>query len=130
MNNRLLIRLIDVALIILLGFVAISRLKTEYVALPSGDGSELQLQKVHETYLHVYQNFFKYEDKRQRWRCGTLYELEDVLIKQKNRFQQQQVKLIVNIAPHKSSVMQKLVDVIDICQRNNIEKSLNYEIYN
>ena len=124
------IRLIDVALIILLGFVAISHFKTEYVDLPSGGNAESFLQSPHEVYLHVYQNFFKFEDSGKHWRCKTLQELENVLINKKTKCSQQRIKLIVNIEPHKSSIMQKLIDVIDICQRNNIEKNLNYEIYN
>jgi len=130
MNNRLMIRLIDVALLILLGFIAISRLKTEYVELPSTGESSPQRFIPHEASLHIYQNLFKLEDQGQSWSCKTLNELEGMLVNQNSRYISRKVKLVVTIQPHRSSIMQNLVDVLDICQRNNIEKNLNYESYN
>jgi biopolymer transport protein ExbD len=130
MNNRLMIRLIDVALLILLGFIAISRLKTEYVELPSTGESSPQQFVPHEAALHVYDNLFKLEDTGQSWNCSTLNELEGMLVNHNNRYQNRKIKLVVTIQPHRSSIMQNLVDVLDICQRNNIEKNLNYESYN
>jgi len=130
MNSRLMMRLIDVALIILLGFIAISRLKTEYVDLPSTGNSEPQKQTPHEAFLHIQGNLFRFIDNGRNWNCKTLNELENLLITQNNNYLRRRIKLIVTIEPHKSSIMQKLVDVLDICQRNNIEKNLNYESYN
>lgn len=130
MNSRLMMRLIDVALIILLGFIAISRLKTEYVDLPSPGKSQSPAQMPHEACLHVYKDFFKFVDNGRKWDCKTLNELENVLVNHHNNYLNRRIKLIVTIEPHKSSIMQKLVDVLDICQRNNIEKNLNYESYN
>lgn len=124
------IRLIDVALIILLGFVAISRLRTEYVALPSAGSSKPLRQTPHEARLHVYRDFFKLEDRGRHWKCKTLPELENLLVGRKNQYTKMRTNLIVTIEPHKSSIMQKLVDVLDICQRNKIEKNLKYEVYN
>lgn len=129
MNNRLMMRLIDVALIILLGFIAISRLKTEYVDLPSTGKSELQAQMQHEASLHVYSNSFRFVDNGRNWKCRTINELENFLISQKTNYLDRRVKLVVTIEPHKSAIMQNLVDVLDVCQRNKIEKNLNYENY-
>ena len=123
-------RLIDVALIILLGFIAISRLKTEYVYLPAPGKSEPQVQTPHEASLHVFKDMFRLEDGGRRWNCNTLDELENMLVSHNKSYLKRRVKLIVTIEPHKSSIMQKLVDVLDICQRNKIEKNLNYEKYN
>ena len=130
MNNRLMMRLIDVALIILLGFIAISRLKTEYVDLPSTVESEPQAQIPHEAALYVYSNSFRFADNGQNWRCETINELENFLINQNTNYLKRSQRLVITIEPHKSAIMQKLVDVLDICQRNKIEKNLNYENYN
>ena len=120
-------RLIDVALIILLGFIAISRLKTEYVDLPAPGKSKPQMQTPHEASLHVYRDRFRLVDGGRKWNCNTLNELENILVRHNRNYLKRRVKLIVTIEPHKSSIMQKLVDVLDICQRNKIEKNLNYE---
>lgn len=124
------IRLIDVALLILLGFIAISRLKTEYVELPAPGESAPQRLIPHEASLHIYQNLFKLEDRGQSWSCRTLADLENMLVSQNIKYQNRKIKLVVTIQPHRSSIMQNLVDVLDICQRNQIEKNLNYESYN
>ncbi len=130
MNSRLMIRLIDVALIILLGFIAISRLKTEYVDLPSAGESNPPLQMPHEAFLYVNENTFSFKDNGRKWNCKTVDELENLLIRQNNGYINRRMKLIVTIEPHKSSIMQNLVDVLDICQKNKIEKNLDYENYN
>jgi hypothetical protein len=105
-------------------------LKTEYVELPSTGESSPQRFIPHEASLHIYQNLFKLEDQGQSWNCKTLDELESMLVNQNSRYISRKVKLVVTIQPHRSSIMQNLVDVLDICQRNNIEKNLNYESYN
>ena len=127
MNSSLMIRLIDVALIILLGFIAISRLKSEYVDLPSAGDVNEQITKHHMAQIYVYKNYSTLVDGKERWKCTTLQKLESVLISHKLSLTKQRVRLVVTIEPQKSCIMQNLVDVLDICQRNNIHKNLNYE---
>lgn len=130
MNTRLMIRLIDVALIILLGFIAISRLKTEFVDLSSSTSEVNMSQNFHEATLTVYRNSFKLNDRGNSWTGRSIQDLEHVLISKNNLYARQKTKLVVTIEPHKSCIMQKLVDVFDVCHRNKIEKSLSYESYN
>lgn len=125
------IRLIDVALIILLGFIAISRLKTEYVDLSAAEGDAAHsAERLHPLTVHVHQNYYLVDDARNRLRCTTLQKLETVLRERKNSLKAQRISLVVTIEPHKFSIMQRLVDAIDICERNAIEKLLNYESVN
>lgn len=127
MNGTLMLRLIDVAMNILFAFIAISRLKTEYVDLPSTGISQPQAQKPHEAFLNIYDKSFKVEDMGRQWQCRSLLEVENTLVSLNNRYLKQGNKLIVTIQPHRPTIMQTLVDVFDICQRNKIEKNLNYE---
>lgn len=130
MNSRLMLRLIDLALNILMGFIAISRLRAEYVDLPSAGVSNQQLQQPHEAFLYVYGNFYSFEDNGRKWNCKNQNELEKLLVSQHTVYLERRIKLVVTIESKKSSIMQNLVDVLDICQRNNIEKNLDYENYN
>ena len=123
MNSSLMIRLIDVALIILLGFVAISRLKTEYVDLSTAQGERItSAARTHRLTVHVHKDYYLVEDAAKRVKCATLDKLENLL-----REKQRGTTLQVIVEPQKRSIMQKLVDVLDVCQRNGIEKLLNYE---
>jgi len=130
MNSRLMLRLIDLALNILMGFIAISRLRTEYIDLPSAGEINQQVQAPHEVFLYVNSKQFSFEDQGRKWNCKTLNELEKFLINRNNAYLQRRIKLVVTIEPHKPCIMQNLVDVLDICQRNKIEKNLDYENYN
>lgn len=129
-KNRLMIRLIDVALIILLGFIAISRLKTEYVDLPSGGENPPEMERTQDAALYIYKNYFILEDQGQKNRVSAIDDLEDTLASKNNLYQSQNVKLVVSIHPQKASIVQNLVDVLDICQRNQIEKNLDYDSIN
>jgi len=126
-NRRFMIRLIDIALIILFGFIAISGLKTEYVNLPSGSNSQVTKQWPHEATLHIYGNYFVLQDTDREEKLRNLQDLEVMMIEVNNYYLQKQYKFVIKIEPHKSSIMQSLIDVFDICQRNNIDKNLNYD---
>ncbi len=127
MNGTLMLRLIDVAMNILFAFIAISRLKTEYVELPSTGISQPQAQAPHEAFLNIRNNIFQCEDTGRQWQCKSLLELENSLVSLNNHYLKKGNKLIVTIQSHQPTIMQTLVDVFDICQRNKIEKNLNYE---
>ena len=129
-NRTMMMRLIDVALIILLGFIAISRLKTEYIDLPSAGDAQPQTDRVATAVLHVYNNHYDYVMNGRKKRTKSTDELERVLLGSKSSLLRQRTKLVVNIEPHKSSIMQNLVDVLDICQRNQIEKNFDYDRIN
>lgn len=126
-SGRLMIRLIDVALIILLGFIAISRLKTEYVDLPSGGENPPPVESTKQAALEIHREFFLLKDEGRPQRIPTVEDLERALARRNAHYRNQRVKLVVNIEPQKSSIIQNLVDVLDICQRNQIEKNLNYD---
>ncbi len=130
-RNRILIRLIDVALIVLMSFIAVSRMKTEYVDLPSvGEGTPRAMNKTAEASLHVFRDHFVVYDKGRKERVKNLSDLETRLLKKKEKYAKNHTRLVVNIKPRKPSIMQNLVDVIDICQLHAIDKSLSYESIN
>lgn len=124
------VRLIDVALIILLGFIAISRLKTEYVDLPAPGNPDPQQQSVREARLRIYHNYFVLQENGRKQRLASIEQLEKAMVSTNRRYLNRGQKLIFAIESDKSGMMQNLVDVLDICQRHKIEKSLNYAQYN
>ena len=126
-SNRLMIRLIDVALIILLGFIAISRLKTEYVDLPAAGSPEPQNRKVHEATLHIYPDHFLLRDGGRKQRLTGIRQLESAVVATRERYARRGEKFLLTITSHNASVMQSLIDVLDICQRHHIEKSMDYD---
>jgi biopolymer transport protein ExbD len=126
-RDRALIRLIDVALIVLMAFIAVSQLKTGYVDLPEGDDDTPAPLATNTASLHIYRDYFIIKDDRKQSKVGNLQELESVLAEKNRLCRSRQSRLVINLEPEKSSIAQNLIDVIDICQRNKIEKSLNFE---
>ena len=129
-NSRLMIRLIDVALIILLGFIAISRLKTEYIDLPAAGKAKPTKTKTHAATIHVYGGYFDFVDRGKKRRLRDTAALESIVLASNKRFAGGRTKFVVNIEPHKSSRMQNLIDVLDICERHQIEKNFDYDRIN
>lgn len=126
-SNRLMIRLIDVALIILLGFIAISRLKTEYVELPAPGDPQPPQHRVREATLHIYPENFVLQQGNSQQRLRSPGELEQAMSAARAQSAHRGEKFLLTIAAHNGSVMQRLIDVLDICQRHQIERSLDYD---
>jgi len=129
-NQRLMVRLIDVALIILLGFIAISRMKTEYVDLPAPGNPEPQRKTIHEAKVRIYKNYFVLLEGGRKKHLSGIEQLEKAMLSVNRRYTGRGQKLVFAIESHKSAIMQNLIDVLDVCQRHNIDKSLDYERYN
>lgn len=124
------VRLIDVALIILLGFIAISRLKTEYVDLPAPGNPEPPTQRIMEAKVSILANAFVLQQNGRNMRLSSKEALESAMVQASQRSASRGQKLMFTIESERGSMMQSLIDVLDICQRNQIEKSLDYEKYN
>jgi len=67
------------------------------------------------------------QDTDREEKLRNLQDLEVMMIEVNNYYLQKEYKFVIKIEPHKSSIMQSLIDVFDICQRNNIDKNLNYD---
>ncbi len=130
-KGGLIIRLIDVAMIILFGFIAISDLKVraqiklpapqEEQPQPQRDPVLLSLRIAADGLVSIF------EGENVLIKTATFREVEDFL---KTRFEQirsQGDEMIVLIEPHGDSPIQQTVDVLDICERHQIPKSLNYD---
>lgn len=126
-NRTLMIRLIDVALIILLGFIGISRLKTEYVDLPVAGDPQPLTRTFHEAAVHIYKDSFEIRANGKRSRFTSVTDLEQGMLAANTRLTAEGGKVVFSIESHEQSLMQSLIDVLDICQRHNFEKSFNYE---
>ncbi|MDZ7290205.1 MAG: biopolymer transporter ExbD [candidate division KSB1 bacterium] len=123
-------RLIDVALNILMAFIAVSRLKTDHIELPSGSDLNQSVRNVREMTVRIFKDAFEIEERGRRISLQTLPELEASLANLQLDSQQGGQTLTVNISTQRATIIQKLVDVLDICERHKIQKNLNYDSFN
>ena len=123
------IRLIDVVLIILLGFLAITDIEIKsQIKLPSTFNSGQQEIKQHFIFLIVKgDSLFEIVagDMRIEHIQG-IGILEQFLIRLNNQHHQDLTQMVVVIEPDLETKIQTTVDVMDICEKHQIIKSLSY----
>jgi len=128
-----LIRLIDVAMIILFGFIAISDIKVRaQIKLPSEKQESLDNEEEKQPELvfvridadHV---FVVEHNHEQLLTTNVTGELEAFLKQLMVTYRADKRDMVVLVEPHEDSVIQRTIDVLDMCERNRIPKNINYE---
>ncbi len=130
-QRGILIRLIDVGLIILLGFVWISDITIRaQIKLPSPtpDRKEDEPKQLIVYYLVLHRNervsVLDPDRNPTDWKYLTKRRLEKEIVFLRNRLKEQGKQLVLLIDPEPETPMQALVDLLDICQRNHILKNI------
>ena len=124
----MIIRLIDVVLITLLGFLGITDFEVKsQIKLPSAADNDQQEIKQQFIFLDIKDNQqFDVVDGQNTKEIEGINELEDFLVKLNNHYIQNYKQMIVVIEPGLETVVQTTVDVMDICEKHNILKNLSY----
>lgn len=131
-KGGIIIRLIDVAMIILFGFIAISDIKVRaQIKLPAQDAEQdLQEQKKPELILVKIDllNGYVVENGEQVIAVTTdLDQLENRLLELSRQHKAAGSEMVVLVEPDEDSMIQHTVNVLDICERHNIAKNINYQ---
>ncbi len=128
-KGGIIIRLIDVALIILFGFIAISDIKVRaQIKLPSDkqESESKTKQEIIFVEIGLEGSFIIKKEETILAQTADLEELERSLIRLYEDYKSQGSEVVVLIKPHKDSIIQRTVDVLDICERHQIPKNINY----
>jgi biopolymer transport protein ExbD len=130
-KGGLIIRLIDVAMIILFGFIAISDLKVRaQIKLPAPQEEQPQSQRdpiLVAVHIAADGLVTIFEGENILMATAAFPEVEDFLSTRFEQMRSAGEEMIVLIEPHGDSPIQQTVDVLDICERHQIPKSLNYD---
>lgn len=127
----MIIRLIDIVLIILFGFITISDIDIKgAISLPAKKAEKSKpverKEKIFiEIEIDVNENFRIGQRGQEKIRKKGIVSLEDHVIKLRTRFQKLENKdIAVIIKPNAESPIQSTVDVLDLCSRNRIPKNI------
>ena len=123
------IRLIDITLIILFGFISISDLKVQgLIKLPQlVEGEDSQQQIIPLVIKIAGAQQFEYIENRQARPASSLAELEIFMEETVDRHQQERGNILVFIKPDIDTPVQLTVDVIDLCRKFNLTKNLAFD---
>lgn len=138
MSGSMLMRLIDVVLIILFGFIGISDIQNKtQLKLPGQTTQEPQPQEVAE---NVFVQVIIHRADREQGEFEIVFEAEPVvnaadlsalrgeLRRIDRRIAEAGRKMIVVIDPEEEVTMQRTVDVFDVCEQENFIKSIDFRL--
>ncbi len=130
-----LLRFIDLGLIILFGFLMISDITViSQLSLPGKSDAAAEPPAEEQVYLGVsiltdgQFQILNLEDRSElHVNINSMEELEFVLKTLRDQHRDAGMELNLLIEPAPESPMQKLVDVLDVCERLKIQKNINTE---
>lgn len=127
----MIIRLIDIVLIVLFGFIAISDIDIKgALSLPAKNIKKVtQVEKKPKipVYVEIDQNdvFWVFEKEQNRIRKNGISSLEKYIIELKKTTRRTENRdIAIIIKPKELSPIQSTVDVLDMCARNRIPKNI------
>lgn len=138
-KSGMIIRLIDVVLLLLFGFIKVSQIVfMSQIKLPPKQQQDLNLDENKEIEIisliidswvdksnnQVITRFRVYEGEDRSRDFDNLRDLEDYLIARTEPLKETKKPYLVLLEPHPESLLQTTVDILDICKRNNLEQSI------
>ncbi len=127
-QGGIIIRLIDIALIILFGFIAISDVNVKaQIKLPTPIKQKAKESRNLFLIVEVKnEGVFELVEDKERYRLETLEELELKLVELRNKYSDEKFSLYVLIKPEEESIVQLTVSVMDLCTRLELPKNIAY----
>ncbi len=119
-------------MIILFGFIAISDIKVRaQIRLPSQEENKIEQNEEEPVLLFVKvdleQGYVVEENEQTLLTTRELGRLEATLLARLRENRAAGRKMVVLVEPDEDSQIQETVNVLDICERNEIPKNINYE---
>lgn len=131
-NSGFLLRFIDIGLIILFGFLIISDINSfTYIDMPGSSQNKTATDPQEMTFVSVSispRNMFTVEVRESgRVPCSNVEKggLEECLVEVESSLSRQGQRAIVLVQPSEASMVQRTVDVLDICDKHGILKNIN-----
>jgi biopolymer transport protein ExbD len=128
-KGGMIIRLIDIALTVLFGFIAVSDVEQKtQVKLPRDVTGVPQQTKLNTVSILVLDGprYTVMVGPREIMSDTDLERVEKVLIEINKQFQERNEGVIFLIQPDPNSPIQLTVNVLDVCERNHFVKNINY----
>ena len=134
MNSGLIFRLVDIALITLFGFIAISDIQMKrQIRLPGASAESKSVQEPGSAFLVTRidpeGSFAVSMEDQPLLRTADTQELAVFLAKTVRDLRVKGRNAVVIIDPDAKATVQRTIDVFDICEREQLPKSINLQIF-
>ena len=133
MRGGMIIRLIDVVLIILFGFLAISDIQMRrQIRMPGPSEEQKPPEEQKDAYIFIKidkENRFAIEmDQTELFATFDLSELRERLVKTADEAYDRGLNPIVIIDPALDASVQSVIHIFDICEEEQLPKSINVQL--
>ena len=133
MKRGLIIRLIDIVLIILFGFLAISDIQMKRQIRLPGPPKDQQIQEIPQdvyVFIQIDKNdrFTLKEGETIKLRTGNIDGLRSGLLKITNAIYENGKTPVVIIDPDLNAKIQTTIAVYDLCEEEQLPKSINMQL--
>ncbi|MDZ7292793.1 MAG: biopolymer transporter ExbD [candidate division KSB1 bacterium] len=127
-KGGIIIRLIDIGLTVLFGFICISDIEQKtQVKLPSVTAVSVPTQvKTVSILIFDGPKYTLMEGGTEIATHEDLEWIEQILLQVRQNYQARNEDIIVLIQPDPNSPIQLTVNVLDVCERNQINRNINY----
>jgi biopolymer transport protein ExbD len=128
-KGSMIIRLIDIALTVLFGFIAVSDVEQKsQVKLPRDVTGVSTPTQINTLSILIFEGpqYTLMDGTREIYRDQDLERVEQQLIRIREIYREQNQDVVFLIQPDPNSPIQLMVNVLDVCERNQLKKSINY----
>lgn len=128
-GGGVIIRLIDIALTVLFGFICIADIEQKtQVKLPAKTTAVSTLQPLKTISVIIFEGpmFHLMDGGTLVYSNADLNTVEQQMINMQQTFAARKEDVVFLIQPDPNSPIQLMVNVLDICERNQLSKSINY----
>jgi len=128
-KGGMIIRLIDIGLTVLFGFICVADIEQKtQVKIPSQAYGVPNPTKVNTITIVIYDGprYVLTEENQILMSHDDLEEVEKVLIDIRRQFVEKNQDVIFLVQPDPNSPIQLTVNILDVCERNQFQKSINY----
>ncbi|KAA3658388.1 MAG: hypothetical protein DWQ10_11265 [Calditrichaeota bacterium] len=135
MNSGLIIRLVDVVLIILFGFIGISDIKVKRQIKVPGKTVETETpQEDKKNNVMVVIDFYDDDlyifsiDNKPLGDCRGISKVREHLLDYQTQYSDDSTNVVFILRPNETVTMQQTIDVFDICEKEKLPRSIDFNL--
>ena len=135
MNSGLIVRLVDIVLIILFGFIGISDIKVKrQIKVPGKTVESEKPQENEKNNTMIVVDFYSDDlfifsiNNEEIGRTFGLSQAHAKFLEYRNNYKQDSSGVVFILRPNETVTMQQTIDVFDICEKEKLQKGIDFNL--
>lgn len=135
MNSGLIVRLVDIVLIILFGFIGISDIKIKrQIKVPGKTVESQKPQENEKNNTMIVVDFYSDDlfifsvDNKEIGRTIGQSQARESFLEFRNKYKKNSSGVVFILRPNETVTMQQTIDVFDICEKEKLQKGIDFNL--